>query len=156
MIRKTKIVCTIGPSCPDEKTIAKMCLAGMNVARLNFSHNTHADHKERIEIIKKVRKNLGVPLAIMLDTKGPEYRIKTFKNDKIFLHEGDKFIFTCDNIEGDETAVSVNYKDLPKEMKKGDRILLNNGLLSFLVESTDESRVYTTVETGESFPTARA
>ncbi|MBQ8600225.1 MAG: pyruvate kinase, partial [Clostridia bacterium] len=74
-MRKTKIVCTIGPACADEKTIAEMCLAGMNVARLNFSHNTHADHAERIAAIKKVRTELNLPIAIMLDTKGPEYRI---------------------------------------------------------------------------------
>jgi len=148
MIRKTKIVCTIGPSCPDEETISKMCLAGMNVARLNFSHNTHADHKERIKIIKRVREKLNMPIAIMLDTKGPEYRIKTFKNDKIFLNSGDKFIFTSEEIEGDENIVSVNYKDLPKEMNKGDKILLNNGLLVFEVDSTDDTKVYTTVKIG--------
>lgn len=148
MIRKTKIVCTIGPACRDEETITEMCQAGMNVARLNFSHNTHADHKERIETIKRVREKLGVPVAIMLDTKGPEYRIKTFKNGKIFLNAGDKFIFTSEEIEGDETAVSVNYKDLPKEMNKGDKILLNNGLLTFEVDSCDETRVYTTVKIG--------
>lgn len=148
MIRKTKIVCTIGPACRDEETVTQMCLAGMNVARLNFSHNTHEDHAERIATIKKVREKLGLPIAILLDTKGPEYRIKTFKNDKIFLEAGDKFIFTSEDIEGDETAVSVNYRDLPKEMNKGDIILLNNGLLSFEVESTDETRVYTTVKIG--------
>lgn len=148
MIRKTKIVCTIGPACKDEETITKMCLAGMNVARLNFSHNTHADHLERIKIIKRVREKLGLPIAILLDTKGPEYRIKTFKNDKIFLNAGDKFVFTSEEIEGDENAVSVNYKDLPKEMNKGDIILLNNGLLKFRVDSTDETRVYTRVEIG--------
>lgn len=148
MFRKTKIVCTIGPACGDEKTITELCLAGMNVARLNFSHNTHEDHKLRIETIKKVREKLNMPIAIMLDTKGPEYRIKTFKNDKIFLNEGDKFVFTSEEIEGDETVVSVNYKDLPKEMNKGDRILLNNGLLVFEVDDTDETKVYTTVKIG--------
>ena len=148
MYRKTKIVCTIGPACGDEKTITEMCLAGMNVARLNFSHNTHEDHAERIAAIKKVREKLNLPIAILLDTKGPEYRIKTFKNGKIFLNEGDKFVFTSQEIEGDETAVSVNYKDLPKEMNVGDKILLNNGLLCFEVESTDETHVYTTVKIG--------
>ena len=113
MLRKTKIVCTIGPASSDENTIKEMCKAGMNVARLNFSHNTHSDHAERIETIKKVREELNLPIAILLDTKGPEYRIKTFKNDKIFLNAGDKFIFTSEEIEGDETKVSVNYKDLP-------------------------------------------
>ena len=81
-MRKTKIVCTLGPACSDEATITAMCKAGMNVARLNFSHNTYQDHKKRIDLVKKVREKLGIPIAIMLDTKGPEYRIKTFKNGK--------------------------------------------------------------------------
>ena len=148
MLRKTKIVCTIGPASSDENTIKEMCKAGMNVARLNFSHNTHSDHAERIETIKKVREELNLPIAILLDTKGPEYRIKTFKNDKIFLNAGDKFIFTSEEIEGDETKVSVNYKDLPKEMNKGDKILLNNGLLSFEVDDCTETEVITTVLIG--------
>lgn len=148
MIRKTKILCTLGPACSDEKTIRKMCLAGMNVARLNFSHNTHADHKKRIELVKKVREELGMPIAILLDTKGPEYRIKTFKNGKISLNEGDEFIFTSDDIEGDETVVSVNYKELSHDLNKGDIILLNNGLLSFEVVATTETKVKTKVLVG--------
>ncbi len=140
-IRKTKIVCTIGPACSDEETITKLCLAGMNVARLNFSHNTHEDHAQRIATIKKVREKLGLPIAILLDTKGPEYRIKTFKSGKIFLNTGDSFTFTAEEIEGDETKVSVNYKNLPKEMSTGDIILLNNGLLSFEVIDTTDTDV---------------
>ena len=147
-IRKTKIVCTIGPACSDEKTITEMCLAGMNVARMNFSHNTHKDHEERINLVKKVREKLGLPIAILLDTKGPEYRIKTFKEGKIFLNSGDNFTFTSDEIEGDETKVSVNYKNLAKDLQKGDKILLNNGLLSFEVVSTSETDVNCTVLIG--------
>lgn len=147
-IRKTKIVCTIGPACSDEETITKMCLAGMNVARLNFSHNTHSDHALRIETVKKVREKLGLPIAIMLDTKGPEYRIKTFKDGKIHLNEGDDFVFTADEIEGDETRVSVNYKDLANDLKAGDTILLNNGLLKFSVISTTNTDVLTKVVIG--------
>jgi len=105
-MRKTKIVCTLGPACSDEKTIEQMCKVGMNVARLNFSHNTHEDHKKRIEAVKRVRERLGLPIAILLDTKGPEYRIKTFKDGKIFLNEGDEFTFTAKDIEGDEKGVS--------------------------------------------------
>ena len=108
-MRKTKIVCTLGPACSDKQTLIEMCKAGMNVARLNFSHNTHADHEKRIALIKEVREELGLPIAIMLDTKGPEYRIKTFKNGKITLKENDVFTFTADDIEGDVTRVSVNY-----------------------------------------------
>ncbi|MBQ3053085.1 MAG: pyruvate kinase [Clostridia bacterium] len=141
MQRRTKIVCTLGPACESEEIVEKMCLAGMNVARLNFSHNTHKNHAERIAVVKKVREKLNLPIAILLDTKGPEYRIKTFKEGKVFLDNGDKFIFTCEEIEGDKTRVSVNYKDLPKEMNKGDIILLNNGLLSFEVLDTTQTDV---------------
>ena len=140
-MRKTKIVCTLGPACSDEAIITAMCKAGMNVARLNFSHNTHEDHKKRIDLVKKVREKLGLPIALMLDTKGPEYRIKTFKNGKITLKEGDNFTFTADEIEGDEKRVSINYKGLPNDLQKGDKILLNNGLLSFEVVSTNNTDV---------------
>ncbi len=132
-MRKTKIVCTIGPASESEEMIIGLCKSGMNVARLNFSHNTHEDHQRRIDMIKKVRNDLKMPIAIMLDTKGPEYRIKTFKNQKITLKDGDNFIFTTDDIIGDETRVSVNYKNLPNELTVGSTILLNNGLLTFEV-----------------------
>lgn len=136
-MRKTKIVCTIGPASSSEEILKGLCKAGMNVARLNFSHNTHEDHQERIDLIKKVRNELNMPIAIMLDTKGPEYRIKTFKEHKITLNDGDKFIFTTDDIEGDEVRVAVSYKNLPAELDVGDTILLNNGLLTFKVEKID-------------------
>ena len=141
MLRKTKIVCTLGPASQTEEIVTEMALAGMNVARMNFSHNTYADHKLRMDLVKKVREKLGLPIAILLDTKGPEYRIKTFKNGKVILNEGDTFVFTADEIEGDETKVSVNYKGLAKDLNKGDKILLNNGLLSFEVVDTTESDV---------------
>ena len=147
-MRKTKIVCTLGPACSDEATITAMCKAGMNVARLNFSHNTHEDHKKRIDLVKKVREKLGLPIALMLDTKGPEYRIKTFKNGKVTLKEGDSFTFTADEIEGDEKKVSINYKGFASDLKKGDKILLNNGLLSFEVVSTTNTDVNCTVIIG--------
>ncbi len=144
-MRKTKIVCTIGPACSDEKTLVAMCEAGMNVARLNFSHGTHADHKARIDLIKKVRKKCGVSLAIMLDTKGPEYRISTFKDGKIFLNEGDTFTFTTADTVGDASHVSVSYKALAKEMQAGDIILLNNGLLKFEVTDVKGDDIVTRV-----------
>ncbi len=132
-MRKTKIVCTIGPASDSEEIMAGLCNAGMNVARLNFSHSTYEEHQRRIDLIKKVRSDLKKPIAIMLDTKGPEYRIKTFKNHKITLADGDTFTFTADDIIGDETRVSVSYPNLPAELCIGDTILLNNGLLSFEV-----------------------
>jgi pyruvate kinase len=132
-MRKTKIICTIGPASENEETLTQMCLAGMNVARLNFSHGTHEEHQKKIDLIKKVREQLGLPIAIMLDTKGPEYRIKTFRDHSAELKEGDTFIFTVDDVEGTAERVSVSYKDLIKEINVGDRILVNNGLLIFEV-----------------------
>ena len=117
------------------KIVVGLCRAGMNVARLNFSHNTHEDHKKRMDMIKEVREELGLPIAILLDTKGPEYRIKTFENGRITLNDGDKFTFTSDDVVGNCECVSVNYAKLPEELDKGDTILLNNGLLSFTVEN---------------------
>ena len=133
-MRKTKIICTVGPACSDEATLTEMLKAGMNVARLNFSHGVHEDHLSRIRLIRKVSEKLKIPVAIMLDTKGPEYRIRKFKDGKVTLKEGDRFTFTVSEVEGDETKVSVNYKNLAGELNKGDTILLNNGLLSFEVE----------------------
>jgi len=133
-MRKTKIVCTLGPASETKEVIIGLCKAGMNVARLNFSHNTHADHQRRIDLVKEVRSELGLPIAIMLDTKGPEYRIKTFERGDVDLHDGEKFVFTTTDVVGNGEKVSVNYEGLPRELSEGDTILLNNGLLSFKVE----------------------
>ena len=147
-MRKTKIICTIGPASESEEMITKLCLAGMNVARLNFSHGNHEEHLKRINTIKKVREQLHLPIAIMLDTKGPEFRIGTFKNGKINLQEGSKFTFTTEKVEGDESIVSVSYKNLAKEMNPGDTILVNNGILAFKVLGTDGKRIETEVVSG--------
>ena len=147
-MRKTKIVCTIGPASETEKIITGLCKAGMNVARLNFSHNTHEDHQRRIDLVKKVRSELKMPIAIMLDTKGPEYRIKTFKDGKITLNDGDKFTFTTEDIDGNETKVAVSYPNLPNELSVGDTILLNNGLLTFEVVNIDGANIECTVVIG--------
>ena len=128
-MRKTKIICTIGPASQNEETLTQMCLAGMNVARLNFSHGTHEEQQKKIDLIKRVREKLQLPIAIMLDTKGPEYRIRTFKDGKITLQEGAAFTFTTEDVEGDETRVSVNYPGLVADLSIGDRILVNNGLV---------------------------
>ena len=112
-MRKTKIICTLGPACENEETLTQMCEAGMNVARLNFSHGTHEEQEKKIKLIKKVREKLNLPIAIMLDTKGPEYRIGTFKEHKAVIGDGEVFTFTTDDIEGDKSRVSVSYKDLP-------------------------------------------
>ena len=133
-MRKTKIICTIGPSSENEETLTQMCLAGMNVARLNFSHGTHEEHARKIELIKQVRQKLGLPIAIMLDTKGPEYRIRTVAAGKVTIADGSTFTFTTDEVEGDETRVSVNYKALHKDLKPGDVVTVNNGMVQFEVE----------------------
>lgn len=132
-MRKTKIICTIGPASLKEDVLTKMCQAGMNVARMNFSHGDHAEQKEKMDMVKKIRERLNLPVAIMLDTKGPEYRIRTFKDGKVELQDGDTFTFTTDEIEGDETRVSVNYKNLIHDLSVGDTILVNNGLVIFEV-----------------------
>ena len=147
-MRKTKIVCTIGPASSAENTLREMMLAGMNVARLNFSHGTHADHQKTIDTIKKVREELNLPVAIMLDTKGPEYRIKTFKDGKIELNDGDKFAFTTQDVEGDSTRVSVTYKHLPEDMNVGDTILVNDGLVKFVVDEVTDTEIYCTTLIG--------
>lgn len=133
-MRKTKIICTMGPGCNNEETMEQMMLAGMNVARLNFSHGDHEMHKQTIDLIKKVREKLNLPIAILLDTKGPEYRIGLFENGKVQLDDGDEFVFTTDDVVGNEKKVSVSYKGLAEEMNEGDEILVNNGLVIFRVK----------------------
>ena len=147
-MRKTKIICTIGPACEDEETLTQLCLAGMNVARLNFSHGTHEEHLKKIQTIKRVREKLNLPVAIMLDTKGPEYRIKTFRDGQVTLREGDLFTFTTDEVEGDQTRVSVNYKGLMDDLSVGDTILLNNGLIIFEVTALTKTEAACVVKVG--------
>ncbi len=147
-MRKTKIVCTIGPASNNKETLIRMCKAGMNVARLNFSHGTHDEHQKNINLIKEVREELNLPIAILLDTKGPEYRIGIFENDKIFLNDGDIFTFTTEDIVGNQEKVSVSYKGLTKDIQKGDRILLNNGLVIFDVTEVCGNNVVCKVVTG--------
>ena len=147
-MRKTKIICTIGPASENKETLIAMCKAGMNVARLNFSHGTYPEQQSKIDLIKQVRQELGLPIAIMLDTKGPEYRIRTFESGRITLNEGDDFIFTTDEVEGDQHRVSVNYKHLTENLKPGDRILVNNGLVVFEVTGIRGSDVQTRVIVG--------
>ena len=147
-MRKTKIVCSIGPASESEEVLRGLCLAGMNVARLNFSHGTYEEHQRRIDMIKKVRSDLNLPIAIMLDTKGPEFRIKTFADGKIFLEDGDKFVFTTDEVIGDQNRVSVTYKRLHEELFAGDKVLLNNGLLIFEVDRVEGNDICCTVVCG--------
>jgi len=147
-MRKTKIVCTIGPACETEELITAMCLAGMNTARMNFSHGTHEEQKQRIDLVKKVRAELDMPVAIMLDTKGPEFRIKTFREGKIMLAEGDTFTFTTKDVVGTKDRVAVNFSGLTGSLEVGDRILVNNGLLIFEVRKLTETDAVCTVICG--------
>ena len=140
-MKKTKIICTLGPATDDEKILSKLVDAGMNVARLNFSHGTHEEHAKKIAMVKKVREEKKVPLPIMLDTKGPEFRIKTFANGKINLKDGETFTFTTDEVIGDKTRVSVSFKGICDQMVPGDKILLNNGLIIFEVVKVQKPNV---------------
>ncbi len=147
-MRKTKIIATIGPACDSEETLTKMCEAGMNVARLNFSHGTREDQQERINLVKTVREKLELPIAIMLDTKGPEYRIGTFANKRITLKDGDTFTFTTEDIIGDETRVSVSDKRMMDELQPGDTVLVNNGLVVMEVRNVQGSEAVCSVTAG--------
>ena len=142
-MRKTKIICTIGPASENEEVLTQMCLAGMNIARLNFSHGSYEEHEKKIELVKRVREKLDLPIAILLDTKGPEYRIRTFKDGKVDIATGDTFTFTIDEIEGDETRVAVNYKLLNKDLKPGDVLTVNNGLVKFQVTEISGNDIIT-------------
>ena len=147
-MKKTKIICTIGPACTNKSTLKKMAKAGMDVVRLNFSHGTHNEQAEKIAMIKEVRDELHLPLPILLDTKGPEFRIKTFKEGKIQLNEGDSFTFTTEDIEGDQNRVSVSYAGICENLIPGDKILLNNGLVVFRVTEVIAPNVHCIVEIG--------
>ncbi len=147
-MKKTKIICTIGPTSEDKNTLAQMADAGMDVVRLNFSHGTHPEFVKKIEMIKEVREEKNLPLPIMLDTKGPEFRIRTFKDGKITLNVGDPFTFTTEEIEGDQSIVSVSYKGICEDMLPGDKILLNNGMIVFRVTEVKAPNVHCIVEIG--------
>ena len=147
-MKKTKIVCTLGPSSCTKEVISAMYDAGMNVCRLNFSHGTHEEHAAKIKIIKELREERGIPLPILLDTKGPEFRTGRYENGKITLKSGDEFTFTTEQIIGNDKKVSVNYPYLCEVLKKGDTILLNNGLMSFTVTEVTDKDVKTVVIDG--------
>ncbi len=140
-MKKTKIICTLGPASEKEEVLSELVDAGMNVARLNFSHGTHEEHAAKIATIKKVRDKKHVPLPIMLDTKGPEFRIKTFEKGKVNLKDGSTFTFTTDDVIGDNKQVSVSFEGICEQMNPGDKILLNNGLMIFEVVSVEKPNV---------------
>lgn len=140
-MRKTKIVCTLGPACSNEQTLTQMLKNGMNVARLNFSHGTHEAHRENIALFRKVRDELKLPAAVMLDTKGPEIRLGDFADGPVKIESGDIFTFTTRQIEGNGKEVSITYKDLPSQLVAGNVVLVDDGRLLFRVKETTETDI---------------
>ena len=154
-MRKTKIICTIGPASEDPEILRSLLENGANVIRLNFSHGNHEEHGRRIALIKEIREALDLPVAILLDTKGPEIRIGKFKEGRIQLTEGQKFILTTDDVEGDETRVSVLFKGITKDVHKGATILLDEGLVELVVEDITENELHCRVINGVSLGSSK-
>ena len=144
-MKKTKIVATIGPASESEDILKILFTEGVNVARLNFSHGSHEEHKIKIDRIKKLRKEMDLPIGIMLDTKGPEIRLGEVDGE-VSLEIGDKFILTSEDLLGDKTIASISYKELYKDVKVGDRILIDDGLVELLVKDIDGEKIITEVE----------
>ncbi|QSX07818.1 pyruvate kinase [Alkalibacter rhizosphaerae] len=147
-MRKTKIVCTLGPASETREMIQRLIESGMNVARLNFSHGTYPEHKKKIDLVKEVSRELNRPVAIMLDTKGPEIRIRQFSQGKILLAKGDPFTLTAEEILGDQTRVSITYKNLVHEVEPGNTILADDGLIQLTVTQVDGNEIHCVVENG--------
>lgn len=147
-MRKTKIVCTMGPSTDKDDVLRQLMLEGMNVARCNFSHGSYEEHKKRMDRIKKFRKELGLPVAILLDTKGPEVRLKSFKDGKVVLEEGQLFTLTADEVEGTKEKVSVTYSRLYEDLEEGMKVLIDDGLIEMKVEKVDRNSIICRVING--------
>ena len=147
-IRKTKIVCTMGPNLFEKHLIAPLMKAGMNVARFNFSHGTYETHQHYYDEVCRIRDELGLPVATMLDTKGPEIRVRSFKNGRVTLQNGQLFTLTTDEVEGDEERVSITYKELPQDIAVGNSILIDDGLIGMQVERIDGADIVCRVLNG--------
>lgn len=147
-MRKTKIICTLGPAVDNEDILRKLMQKGMDVARINFSHGTHEEHKVRIDMFKKVKDSLKLPIPLLLDTKGPEIRTGKFETGEVMLTEGAGFVLVNDDIIGDSTKSTVTYKELYKDVKKGGRILINDGLVELEVSEIRNKDIYCTVLNG--------
>lgn len=148
MLRKTKIICTLGPATEDEGVLRRLMLGGMNAARFNFSHCTHEDAAKKLEVVCRLREELQLPIATLLDTKGPEIRVKTFENGFIELTAGDTFTLTSREVEGDEHCVSITYTDLPKDLKVGAKVLLDDGLIEMQVTHVNDTDIVCEVING--------
>lgn len=147
-VRKTKIICTMGPSTEKEGVLEKLMLAGMNVARFNFSHGDHEEQMGRLTQLRATREKLGLPVAALLDTKGPEIRLREFAEGKVMLEAGQTFTLTTDEIMGDENRVSVSYKDLPKDVAPGTHILIDDGLIEMTVTDVTDTDIICKVING--------
>ena len=147
-MRKTKIICTIGPACENVGTLKEMMKAGMNVARFNFSHGTHEEQQRKLELVKQARKELGTTVATMLDTKGPEIRLIDIEGGSTTLKEGNEFILTTEEIMGSEKRVSITYKNLVKDLKPGDTVLIDDGLIELCVEKIEDTEIHCKVVHG--------
>ena len=128
-LRKTKIICTLGPATDDDEVLRKLMIEGMDVARFNFSHGDHAQHRKNKDRVEKLREELGLPVATLLDTKGPEIRVGDFKEGKVELVEGQTFTLTTEDVVGDQAKVSITYKNLVNDVKPGDTILIDDAEL---------------------------
>ena len=146
MMRKTKIVCTLGPATDSDGVLREMLESGMNVARFNFSHGSHEEHKRRLDALKALRAELGLPVAAMLDTKGPEVRLRSFADGAVALKTGGEFTLTTRDVAGDERICSVTYADLPGDVKPGNTILLDDGLVRLTVLETTATDIRCRVE----------
>ena len=147
-MRKTKVICTLGPAVDNEEMLRALILGGMNCARFNFSHGNHEEQLARLNMFKRVRDTLGSPVATMLDTKGPEIRVKTFAKGPVTLQKGAQFVLDTEDVAGDETQVSVTYQNLHKEVGPGCRILVDDGLIELKVEKVEGHRIICEVENG--------
>ncbi|PNH22034.1 pyruvate kinase [Megasphaera hutchinsoni] len=145
MPKKTKIVCTLGPSSQTPEIIENLINSGMNIARFNFSHGTHEEHKKRIDLVRNISKKSQIPIALMLDTKGPEIRLGSFENGSIIMKAGQPFTLTTRSLIGNKTIASVNYKDLPKDISIGSHILLSDGLVTLSVERITDTEIHTQI-----------
>lgn len=147
-MRKTKIVCTLGPSTDDEKVLRELVLNGMNVARVNMSHGQHDEQRKRINTLKAIRTELNKPIALLLDTKGPEVRVKSFKEGKVELVPGQEFTLTTREVEGDNTICSVTFANLPNDVSEKTRILIDDGLIELVVKEIDKTDIICKVING--------
>lgn len=145
-MRKTKIICTLGPASCTYEQLTQMAKAGMNVARINMSHGTYEEHQAKIDNVKKIRRTLGLPIPVMIDTKGPEVRIGTFAGGKIDVTEGMPFDIVNDDVVGDQTKVSVSYKELYKDITTDSTVLINDGLLIFKVVGIEDGVIHTVAQ----------